>query len=314
MSDTKHTAEPWIVCEKLSGSENHQGFTIRSRGGWAIAVVNPLDQHGTGGKANADRIVACVNACRGMADPEAEIAALRADVERLRQWIGSEDCRSDARSAADLRAKMEHYRSEVDRLKEIERRWDRMTNEEVKHKIGFESELAAYRRNESEAIAAIKAVGYVTPHGESDSLGEAMSWLVKENAELRKAEDESDAARHAMAQRLTEIANAVYGDPPPAVAWDWAHLAKKVKEIKATFTDAMEVGREFRMKADEMACKLAGLEMTFSLQAERLGKAAAAGDRLASSAELAAMVLSDAPSMAEYVRAALEVYRKERAS
>jgi hypothetical protein len=83
MSDTKHTAEPWIVCEKLSGSENHQGFTIRSRGGWAIAVVNPLDQHGTGGKANADRIVACVNACRGMADPAAEITRLRTANEEL---------------------------------------------------------------------------------------------------------------------------------------------------------------------------------------------------------------------------------------
>lgn len=32
----------------------------------------------------ACRIVACVNACAGMADPAAEIAALRAEVERLK--------------------------------------------------------------------------------------------------------------------------------------------------------------------------------------------------------------------------------------
>ena len=40
--------------------------------------------------ANAARIVACVNACEGMADPAAEIAALRARVAELEKEASHE--------------------------------------------------------------------------------------------------------------------------------------------------------------------------------------------------------------------------------
>ena len=82
---TQHTQEPWIVCEKLSGSENHKGYTIRTNDGWAIASVNPLDEDGVGGLANANRIVNCVQACAGMADPVKAIVALRAECDGWRE-------------------------------------------------------------------------------------------------------------------------------------------------------------------------------------------------------------------------------------
>lgn len=73
---------------------------------WTIALCadGVMSEHS--GEANARRIVACVNACAGMDDPEAEIAAMRArhdaaeiaaradaKIERLREAleeIGSE--------------------------------------------------------------------------------------------------------------------------------------------------------------------------------------------------------------------------------
>lgn len=63
---TKHTPEPWIaVGERVVGN----GIIIASC------------SHGD--IANPGRIVACVNACAGMEDPAAEIAALRARVAEL---------------------------------------------------------------------------------------------------------------------------------------------------------------------------------------------------------------------------------------
>lgn len=49
-----HTPGPMKVIEKLSGSENHRGFYIRSARGFILAEVSPLDFDGREGGANAN--------------------------------------------------------------------------------------------------------------------------------------------------------------------------------------------------------------------------------------------------------------------
>lgn len=109
-------------------------------------------------KAIADTTTEGQPTTEALLDKVKENMALRAEVENLRKWAGSESVRSDFQNAGQMRAELERVRSEN----------------------------AALRRNEAEAIDAIKAVGYVTPHGESDSLGEAVGWLVRELEQYRK--------------------------------------------------------------------------------------------------------------------------------
>lgn len=71
---SEHTPEPWESVKALSGSENDRGFNIYG-GAQFIGRVSPMikDKRGNAseeGIANADRIVACVNACAGI-NPEA---------------------------------------------------------------------------------------------------------------------------------------------------------------------------------------------------------------------------------------------------
>ena len=189
-ASTGHTPEPWYL-----QSGDWPAWIRTARDGYVIVrAESPYFGHGAEreNRANGERVVACVNACAGMADPAAEIAELRkkahgwelliqavqamadtttegqpttealldkvkenmelrAENARLRRYVGDEMIRSDFKTAAQMRSQLEHYRNEA----------------------------TALRRNESEAIDAIKAVGYTTPHGESDSLGEAVAWLVK---------------------------------------------------------------------------------------------------------------------------------------
>lgn len=55
---SKHTPGPWQHSVKLSGSENHRGFRIWGADGWALADVQPADEDGTEGEANARLIAA----------------------------------------------------------------------------------------------------------------------------------------------------------------------------------------------------------------------------------------------------------------
>lgn len=66
---SKHTPEPWYV---------EANFIVGVLGD-IDTRVNVYD-HDPG---NRDRIVACVNACAGMADPASEIAALKAQRDEL---------------------------------------------------------------------------------------------------------------------------------------------------------------------------------------------------------------------------------------
>lgn len=56
---SKHTQGPWIATAKLSASENHRGFRIMDGANtWALADVQPGDEDGEIGRANAHLIAA----------------------------------------------------------------------------------------------------------------------------------------------------------------------------------------------------------------------------------------------------------------
>ena len=60
---TKHFPGPWEFVPKLTGSENHKGFFVRAEkaarnGKWALAEVQPGDDNGKLGEANARLIAA----------------------------------------------------------------------------------------------------------------------------------------------------------------------------------------------------------------------------------------------------------------
>ena len=55
---SKHTPGPWQHSVRLSASENHRGFSIWTADGWALADVQPADEDGTEGEANARLIAA----------------------------------------------------------------------------------------------------------------------------------------------------------------------------------------------------------------------------------------------------------------
>jgi len=80
--EQKHTPEPWYAA---GGRIFYQkGERIPSDSFIAKFLASPrYAQNVKTSYANAARVVACVNACAGMADPAAEIAALRARVAEL---------------------------------------------------------------------------------------------------------------------------------------------------------------------------------------------------------------------------------------
>lgn len=73
MTDTKHTPEPWRATvnniNEIWLHSDHVSFIAHVNGPNRKGELNP----------DAIRIIACVNACAGMPDPAAEIAALRAE-------------------------------------------------------------------------------------------------------------------------------------------------------------------------------------------------------------------------------------------
>jgi hypothetical protein len=73
MSETKRMKEPWRVQTRLGLLPD-----ILAENGALVAVA--ADEEAT-------RIVACVNACAGMTEPAAELAALRAERDKLRKAL-----------------------------------------------------------------------------------------------------------------------------------------------------------------------------------------------------------------------------------
>lgn len=67
-----HTKEPWHVDEDFNIAHKGIGESV-------IATTHYYGEY----EANARRIVACVNACAGMADPATELTAIRARVAEM---------------------------------------------------------------------------------------------------------------------------------------------------------------------------------------------------------------------------------------
>lgn len=78
-----------LECEVQSGDEwyfHGNEVVVRDSSGKGVILVGRCDcDHD---RANANRIVACVNACAGMADPASEIAALKAQRDELLAALG----------------------------------------------------------------------------------------------------------------------------------------------------------------------------------------------------------------------------------
>ncbi len=91
----KHTPEPWIADDFAEGDGLRTRISLPDHNGIpnaAIAYVQtnktpdwPSEQRitATQAEANAARIVACINACTGLEDPAAELAALKAQRDEL---------------------------------------------------------------------------------------------------------------------------------------------------------------------------------------------------------------------------------------
>lgn len=85
----KHTPEPWGIEE----TRTTLWVGPLRRDGKVNTIVTDFDVNGlieeaeARNRADAARIVECVNACAGMADPAAEIARLRARNERMRKAL-----------------------------------------------------------------------------------------------------------------------------------------------------------------------------------------------------------------------------------
>ena len=73
---SKHTPEPWVI-----GSHPTLGRIYIDEASYSHGSVATC--YGGLAEADAARIVACVNACAGMADPAAEISAMRNRLEDL---------------------------------------------------------------------------------------------------------------------------------------------------------------------------------------------------------------------------------------
>lgn len=94
MNDKKHmwTDEPWefLADESLECQEDNTIPILPVRGGVSICDVTTRDGEGRltaksrfRGMSNGLRIVACVNACAGMDDPEVRINAMRSALEKI---------------------------------------------------------------------------------------------------------------------------------------------------------------------------------------------------------------------------------------
>jgi len=100
---TKHTPGPWEHVPKLSGRENHRGFFVRAEkpakdGKWALAEVQPGDEDGIIGAANARLIAAAPEL---LASAQAMLSRYK-DAHDSGDW-GSWDLEDDAEYVA-LRA------------------------------------------------------------------------------------------------------------------------------------------------------------------------------------------------------------------
>lgn len=103
---TQHTPQPW----DWRGPWQHTGWTrvFDSKGEEVLSVLSSWESLEWEVTAAA-RIVACVNACAGMADPAAEIAALKQQNAEMMQAL-DKFCSLDKQLFADTVALIENAR------------------------------------------------------------------------------------------------------------------------------------------------------------------------------------------------------------
>jgi hypothetical protein len=77
----EHSPEPWR-CYNSDGPRTFKSWRILDKRSLCVAKLEQMPG-GESEYANAARICACVNACAGMTDPEAEIKALRDALENF---------------------------------------------------------------------------------------------------------------------------------------------------------------------------------------------------------------------------------------
>jgi len=81
---SEYTPEPWEYFEEIHKAGKLRIYcSVARKAGGKSPEDNILRISGEGGEHTVRSIVACVNACAGMADPAAEIAKLRAKREAL---------------------------------------------------------------------------------------------------------------------------------------------------------------------------------------------------------------------------------------
>ena len=76
---SEHTKEPWRVMGPCAQWETARIFT----GSRYIGSIGNIDETESETRANADRIVSCVNACARMNDPATDISTLKAQRDEL---------------------------------------------------------------------------------------------------------------------------------------------------------------------------------------------------------------------------------------
>lgn len=103
----KHTPEPWINSSLEIGSFPIMGIKIVSR-----VSGNSYEE----AKANADRIVSCVNACVDIDYPEKFIPAIRSEMKQIRETIGANENESTYDEVARLKYQRDQLLEQLEKL------------------------------------------------------------------------------------------------------------------------------------------------------------------------------------------------------
>lgn len=83
----KHTPGPWVYCTRLSGSENHKGYYIKSKKFVLAFEVIPVDSDGKEGKANARLIAAAPDMLAALERIEEAAGSVESDETLSTAWI-----------------------------------------------------------------------------------------------------------------------------------------------------------------------------------------------------------------------------------
>lgn len=78
---SKHTKEPWVT--RGTNIDNDESYASISK----CYSTHKVGQSPESARANAKRIVSCVNACKDIEDPTIEIPKMRDEIKMLRDAL-----------------------------------------------------------------------------------------------------------------------------------------------------------------------------------------------------------------------------------